>query len=224
MNANSSTVASAEAVPATGELSAARTDTRSLAVNARSGTNALPRPSGNPINRPVCDPLRDPLTVTALSSEGASAGKPICDPGEASGVPGGGAGVRPRVVESGGAVELPPEPKAAIRPRRRRPRSPQHRGPRWPNAPAGLSVSSRAGVWEDRERRHVHGGLTRAGFGVKHRLLLWLVTGVLGGLAWTAAQPGRLGGEVASPSILIRGRRRPSQRQASTSLPCRAAS
>lgn len=88
VNAKSSAVASGtpEAVPAAGELSAARTDTRSLAVNARSGTNALPRPSGNPINRPVCEPLRDPLTVTALSSEGASAGKPICDPGEASGL------------------------------------------------------------------------------------------------------------------------------------------
>ena len=117
VNAKSSAVASGapEAVPAAGELSAARTDTRSLAVNARSGTNALPRPSGNPINRPVCEPLRDPLTVTALSSEGASAGKPICDPGEASGVPGNGNTSRPRGVESGGGVELSPGPKAAIR-------------------------------------------------------------------------------------------------------------
>jgi hypothetical protein len=105
-----------EAVPAAGELSVALTTTCSPAVNGWSGANALPRRSGNAIKRPACTPRRDPRTITVLSCGGMSAGKLICDFGEASSVPGNGNTSRPTGEASGPCVAPPPPPGATIKP------------------------------------------------------------------------------------------------------------
>jgi hypothetical protein len=60
--------------------------------------------------------LRDPRTITILSCDGISAGKLICDLGEASSVPGNGNASRPRGEESERRSALPPEPSVTIKP------------------------------------------------------------------------------------------------------------
>ena len=79
---------SPDALPAAGEVRAARTVTCSPAVNRARGTNAVPAPSGRAVSRPACHPLRDPITVTEVICEGAREEKMTCVPGAASGVPG----------------------------------------------------------------------------------------------------------------------------------------
>jgi hypothetical protein len=94
-----------DSVPAAAERNLAVTDTCSPAANGRAGEKAVPCPAGCALNLPAWTPLREPTTLTAASSPGATAGNTTFVPGAASGVPGNGNTSSPCETELGAAFE-----------------------------------------------------------------------------------------------------------------------
>ena len=75
---------------AAGVAAARVTVTRSPSANGRAGTKLAPSPCEYAAQAPACAPVREPTTLTALSSPDGTPRKLICVCGEASRLPGSG--------------------------------------------------------------------------------------------------------------------------------------